>query len=345
MKEKTSNSQKLLNYLDKLPGFCQDFLLGRKSEREINTRISYANDLTHFFAFILDTHPYFCDKKITDLVASDMAHITALDIDKYLEILADNHGEKSLARKKSSLSALYRYLHNTLQAVPTNPVLGAQKIKIHEKDFVIYLDLEEQERLLNTIRYGSGLTKRQQAWNKRTVKRDLAITMFFLDTGVRVSELHGCDEGDLDLDNKNVIITRKGGKQQLIYFSDECAQLFQDYLAEKALNPANPTGPKAPLFISSQKNRLSVRQLEEIIPKYVETALPERGRLNCHKLRSSFAMEFYGRPAEYGGRNILELQQRMGHKSIQSTNVYAKALANVSKETRNWREAAKSSIN
>lgn len=330
----------MLRYVERLPEFCQDFLIGRKSEREINTRLSYANDLVHFFAFLTDTHPYFYDKKVKEIQASDMAMVTAMDIDRYLEILADDHGEKSLARKKSSLSAMYRFLHNTLQAVPTNPVLGAQKIKIHEKDFVVYLNLEEQEKLLNCIRYGTGLSSRQQVFNKKTVRRDLAITMFFLDTGVRVSELQGCDEGDLDLIHKSVIITRKGGKQQLIYFSDECAQLFQDYLMEKAADPENPTGAKAPLFLSNRKTRISIRQLEEIIPKYVETALPERGRLNCHKLRSSFAMEFYGRPAEYGGRNILELQQRMGHKSIQSTNVYAKASENASKETRNWREEA-----
>lgn len=53
--------------------------------------------------------------------------------------------------------------------------------------------------------------------------------------------------------------------------------------------------------------------------KYVKAALG-RSDISVHKLRSSFAMEFYK-----SEKNLLVLQERMGHKSMAATNIYAKA--------------------
>lgn len=338
MKEKQTNSQILIQLLNQLPDFCQNIFIGRKAERVLNTRIGYARDLVKFFEFIVDTHPYFCDKKIKEIVPADMAQISAEDLDKYIEIFSDGHEIKTVARMKSSISSMYTYLINTLQVIQYNPVLGTQKVKIPPKDFVIYLNLEEQERLLQTIRYGTGLTKRQQTWHERYKKRDLAMVFLFLDTGMRVSELQGADNNDVDLNECSIIVRRKGGKLSKIYFSDESGEYLREYMEEKKAMYPLYAGFKDPLIISEKGERLSVRQYENIIPKYVNAAIPEKaGMINCHKLRSSFAMEFYMRDPAYGGHDILALQQRMNHQSLTSTNVYAKAAANVSKQTRNWR--------
>ena len=68
------------------------------------------------------------------------------------------------------------------------------------KDYVIYLSLEEQETLINTIKYGTGLPPKQLKNTEKKSKRDLAIVFLFLDTGLRLSELQGLDVGDIDLD-------------------------------------------------------------------------------------------------------------------------------------------------
>ena len=54
----------------------------------------------------------------------------------------------------------------------------------------------------------------------------------------------------------------------------------------------------------------------EMLKKYVNASL-KRNDISVHKLRSSFAMEFYKHE-----KNILVLQERMGHKSLTATNVY-----------------------
>ncbi|MBR1861667.1 MAG: tyrosine-type recombinase/integrase [Lachnospiraceae bacterium] len=334
MLEKKRDSSVLIELVDELPEFCQDYFIGRKNERALSTRIGYARDLNHFIDWMIQNHPYFNKLEKRNIKPSDFGRISAYDMDKFIEIYSDRHQIRATARVRSAISSFYKYLTDTLRAVDYNPVSGAQKIKIPEKDYVIFLTSEEQQKLINTILYGTGLTPRQQAWHKHYEKRDLAMIFLFLDTGMRVSELNGIDNGDLDLNECSVIVTRKGGKQSKIYFSDESAEYIQDYLDEKQIVTPLSCGPKEPLFVTLKGERLAIRQIQEIVPKYVNAALPEKaGTISPHKLRSSFAMEFYRVE-----RDILALQQRMGHSSLNTTNIYAKAFESVANKTRNWRK-------
>ena len=334
MLQKKRDSSVLINLVDQLPEFCQDYFIGRKNERALSTRIGYARDLNHFIDWMIQNHSYFCTLEKRRITPQDFGQITATDMDKFLEIYSDSHDVKATARTKSSISSFYKYLIDTLRAITYNPVAGSQKIKIPTKDYVNFLTSAEQEKLLNTIRYGTGLTDRQLAWHKHYEKRDLAMIFLFLDTGMRVSEINGIDNGDVDLNECSVVVTRKGGKQSKIYFSDESAEYIAEYLEEKQIVTPLSCGPRDPLFVTLQGRRLAIRQIQEIVPKYIDAALPEKsGTISPHKLRSSFAMEFYRVE-----RDILALQQRMGHTSLTTTNIYAKAFESVSNKTRNWRK-------
>lgn len=334
MLEKKRDSAVLISLVDELPEFCQDYFIGRKNERALSTRIGYARDLNHFIDWLITNHPYFCVLNKRQIKPADFGHVSASDMDKFIEIYSDQHEIRATARTRSAISSFYKYLTDVLRAVDYNPVSGAQKIKIPEKDYVIFLTSEEQTRLLNTIRYGTGLTERQNAWHKHYEKRDLAMIFLFLDTGMRVSEINGIDNGDVDLNECSVVITRKGGKQSKVYYSDESAEYLQDYMDEKQTVTPLSCGPRDPLFVTMKGSRLAIRQIQDIVPKYVDAALPEKaGTISPHKLRSSFAMEFYRVE-----RDILALQQRMGHTSLNTTNIYAKAFESASLRTRNWRE-------
>lgn len=65
------------------------------------------------------------------------------------------------------------------------------------------------------------------------MERNECIIFLFLDLGLRISELHGIDINDLDLDECSVIVTRKGNKYQRLFFSDESRDLILDYLEER----------------------------------------------------------------------------------------------------------------
>lgn len=338
MKDKQMDSQKYIELMNALPECTRSYLMTGLSENTLTTKIAYARDIRYFLEFAVNCYPYFPEKSIKEITFDDLERITAEDINVYLFTMKDQGlGEKTRARKKSAISAMYNYMINAQRKMTYNPVSGSTKIRLPEKDFVIYLTREEQEKLLNTIRYGTGLTKGQLSYHEHYKVRDLAIIFLFLDTGLRVSELNSINVKDVSLDDFTVVVQRKGrNKIQMIYYSDESAEYIKDYLEERKARGDLFHGDD-PLFVTLEGNRLSVREIQSMVKKYVAAALPEKTHsISPHKLRSSFAMEFY----RASDKDILTLQKRMGHKSILTTNIYAKAADAEIKESRNWRDNA-----
>jgi len=339
MKDKQLDSQKYISLINDLPECTHSYLMTGLSENTLTTKIAYARDIKYFLEFAVSYYPYFSDKSIKEITFDDLEKITAEDINVYLFTMKDQGlGEKTRARKKSAISAMYNYMINAQRKMTYNPVSGSTKIRLPEKDFVIYLTREEQEKLLNTIRSGIGLSKGELAYHKHYKVRDLAVIFLFLDTGLRVSELSSINVKDLSLDDYTVVVQRKGrNKIQMIYYSDESAEYIKDYLEERK-GRGDAFHGDDPLFVTLEGNRLSVREIQNMVKKYVRAALPEKEHsISPHKLRSSFAMEFY----RASDKDILTLQKRMGHKSILTTNIYAKAADAEIKESRNWRDNPK----
>ena len=108
---------------------------------------------------------------------------------------------------------------------------------------------------------------------------------------------------------------------------------IQDYLESRKIHGEKFT-EDTPLFSTTAGERLSIREIQQMLKKYVNASL-KRSDISVHKLRSSFAMEFYKHE-----KNILVLQQRMGHRSINATNIYARASdkEEAVKSSRNWRK-------
>lgn len=111
---------------------------------------------------------------------------------------------------------------------------------------------------------------------------------------------------------------RSGKTPSKVYFSDESKEYIKDYLRSREIH-GEKFDSNSPLFTTLDGDRLSVRQIQQMLKKYVRASL-HRNDISVHKLRSSFAMEFY--KAEH---DILVLQNRMGHASIAATNIYARA--------------------
>ncbi len=339
MKEKTLNTVKYKEICDTLPECLQNYCYNGLTGKRPLTRISYVRDIQEFLSFSILNFPYFPEKEIKEITVSDLAMITANDINTYLSVLQEAGGkeknglkETTLARKRSSLSTVFAYLVNTERKLDYNPVGGAVKIRLPEKNYVVYLTEDEQKTLLDGIYAGTGLTERELKLHKSFQKRDSAIIFLFLDMGLRVSELHGIDIKDLDLEECSVIVARKGHKISKMWYSDLAKELLQEYLEERKHLGEDLTGD-TPLFVTHNGSRLAVRSIQAMLEKYMNACLPQKAeKISVHKLRSSFAMSFY----KASDGDILALQQRLGHSSIRTTNVYAKASANEMKDNRNW---------
>ncbi len=331
LKEKRTNEEILIGLCRQLPEFAIDFLMTRDNERTAGTRVGYARDFLVFLEYLCGEIPEKIETK--DITPQHLEMMKPRDIDNFLSKYRKNHNERTTSRMKTSISAFYNYLCYTLQELQKNPCEGAQKIKIPKKDYVIYLTDEEQEKLLSTIEYGAGLTEKQQVYHKFLKQRDIAIIFLFLDTGLRVSELCSLRIRDLNIREHSLNVVRKRGKQSQIFYSDAAGEYISAYLLERKTSKPETYTPDSPLFLTLQNTPISIREVQEMVPKYVQIALPEKmQKISPHKLRSSFAMGFYS-----ATHDILTLQERMGHESLTTTNIYAKAAKENIRNSRNWR--------
>ena len=316
-------SAKIDEMLSEMPDFITDFTYNFGQTEKFATKFEYCRDIRDFLRFMVNFMPEHSEKSISDISLNDLANVTPLDINRYLTLLQGNGKDglklTTVKRRRATLSSMYSFFLNSGK-LEKNPVLATKTIRLPEKTLV-YLTNDEQRILLNTVRTGSNLGNRAAKYHNRYEERDSALFLLMLDTGLRVSEVLSTDIIDYDLEACSVIVVRKGGDIQTLYFSDECSEYLETYFNSQIVKYA-AKDRKIPAFTTLQGERLGVRAVEKLVKKYVEACLPDKAKIiSPHKLRSSFAMSFYAA----SDNNILLLQKKLNHKSITTTNIYAKA--------------------
>ncbi len=328
--EKTDKEvyKKLKELLGRLPYFCRSFFRGIEPQTQSRTRLAYAYDLTVFFRFLIDELSTFSGYTIDDLAVEDLDRISSDDIEEYMEYLKyrpskDGEGdvankESGIKRKISSLKAFYNYFYSSGK-IETNPALKVKLPKIHEKD-IIRLEYNEVSKLLDEADTGAGLTKKQQAYHKKTRKRDLALLSLLLGTGMRISECVGIDINDIDFEETAVKIHRKGGKEETVYFSDEVLKAMYDYLEERKHILVEDEDSVDAFFLSLQNKRLSVRSAENLVKKYASIVTPLK-HITPHKLRSTYGTNLYRETGD-----IYLVADVLGHTDVNTTRKHYAAI-------------------
>lgn len=319
------NTFKLRELMRQLPKFTASFFRGIEPTTASRTRIAYAYDLGIFFEYIKENNPLYADKEVTDFPLEILDQITALDIEEYLEYLSyyvkDNsehqNTERGKMRKLASLRTLYNYYYRK-EMIKTNPASIVSMPKIHQKE-IVRLDIDEVARLLDEVEQGDNLTKREQNYHKKTKTRDLALLTLLLGTGIRVSECVGLDIDDVDLKNTGIKIRRKGGKEQVVYFSDEVAETLLAYIKERKTIIAE-TGHENALFLSLQKKRINVRSVENLVKKYSKL-VTQLKNITPHKLRSTYGTSLYRETGD-----IYLVASVLGHSDVNTTKKHYAAI-------------------
>ena len=290
-----------------LPEFCTDFFRAIEPQTSPLTRLAYAYDLKLFFYFLQSEIPEFADLTADTWTCADLERVTTRHFDMYMSFLdlymknvqSDGDGVLTLERentapgkmrKLAALRSLFRYLFKQ-ECIKANTAELVDMPKLHEKP-IIRLEADEMLKLIDTVESGEALSDRQKRFHDITRVRDLAMIMLFLGTGIRVSECVGLDLDDLDFSINGMLITRKGGNEMVLYFSDEVAQALKDYLSLRSGIEPLP-GHEQALFLSLQRRRMSVRAVEQMVKKYARVAVPLKRRISPHKLRSTFGTNLY----------------------------------------------------
>ncbi|MDR3707197.1 MAG: tyrosine-type recombinase/integrase [Capsulimonadaceae bacterium] len=146
-------------------------------------------------------------------------------------------------------------------------------------------------------------------------KRDEAIVLFLLDSGVRASELCGITMRDLDMQGRRCTVLGKGNKHRSVCFGKSTARAIWNYLRE------DPREPNDPLFLSDRGETsgepLTRSGLLQLVERLGRAARIDRTRCSPHTFRHTFAVTFLR-----NGGNVFTLQQILGHTSLHMTNRY-----------------------
>lgn len=291
--------KKFLGYLQTVKG---------KSPKTVE---EYFFDLRTFFRYLKSANRLvspevpFEEIKIDDVNIDLLKEVNLTDVFEYMNYVATerNNHEAARARKVSSLRHFFKYLTNKTQELSFNPVQELETPKLPKK-LPKFLSLEQSKALLEAAQTHGGNYK----------ERDYCILTLFLNCGLRLSELAGINLNDYTPEGV-LKITGKGNKERVVYLNTSCKNSLESY---RKVRPNDGLKDKSALFISRQKNRISVKTIQLLVNKYLKLAGLGNMGYSVHKLRHTAATLMY----QHGHVDIRILKEILGHENLGTTEIY-----------------------
>ena len=274
----------------------KDFLNYLRLERNYSERtiVAYEADLREF-------EEYF---KKTD-AELDFRSVHSDNVRNWMVSLMDEgRTETSVNRKLSSLRSFYRFLlrRKEITVNPMLKVVGPKK----KKPLPSFVREKDMDRLLDECSFKEGF----EGYRDRTI-----LEMFYA-TGMRLSELIGLNDADVDFSAKLIKVTGKRNKQRLIPFGNELAEDLRLYINVR--NEAMPQEAEA-LFVLNDGKRMYPMAVYRVVKRNLSRVVSLKKR-SPHVLRHTFATAMLNDSAEL--RSVKEL---LGHESLVTTEVYTHA--------------------
>jgi integrase/recombinase XerC len=213
---------------------------------------------------------------------------------------------RSIARGLSALRTFYRFLSLT-RGLEVNPARATRTPKLARR-LPTHLDRGEIEVLF-------AEAERRAAGGGFRESRDLAMLELFYATGMRLAELAGLSEPDLDLVADQVKVRGKGKKERLVPFGRQAAKALRGYLRQRDRLLARG-GDRRAVFLNARGQRLTPRGVQ-VAMRGLLNALPRGRDLHVHSLRHSFASHLLD-----AGADLRAVQELLGHASLSTTQVY-----------------------
>ena len=252
---------------------------------------SYREDLRQFEEFARE--------EIGDSAPSE---VKAELVREWIVSLMDRgYTSTSINRKLSSLRSFYKFLLRKGE-VAVNPLQKITGPK-NKKPLPAFLRESDMDRLLDEVDFGEGF---------KGCRDHMIIEMFYA-TGVRLSELIGLDNKDVDFSSSLIKVTGKRNKQRLIPFGEELKIAMMEYVDVR--NEAVPIRTNA-FFVRENGERLSRSIVENLVKRNLSKVVTLKKR-SPHVLRHTFATTMLNHDAELGA-----IKELLGHESLATTEVY-----------------------
>ena len=221
-----------------------------------------------------------------------------------VEMMDKGNAATSVRRRLSALRSFYKFLLRR-GLVTKDPVHNMPGPKV-EKKLPAYVRETEMDRLFD----GDFFSEDYQGC------RDRMILLTFYSTGIRLSELVGLNDKDVDLDQMQLKVTGKRNKQRIIPYGDEFGDSLRQYLIERDTF-AQQFDADNSLFLDERSGkRMTPAKVRGIVKKYLSMVTTQQ-RNSPHVLRHTFATAMLNHKAD-----LQSVKELLGHESLSTTEIY-----------------------
>lgn len=296
------------------PDYLQEYLnyiSTIKMRSELTVKNYYA-DLRLFLRYLkkerLSISTELSEITISDVSAELVKSVTLNDLLAFLSYTASERDNKSKARarKAVSLRQFFKYLTVKKMWFEVSPAQNLE-LPTPKKALPKHLTVEQATELLKTC----------STFNSWEDYRDYCMITFFLNCGMRLSELVNMNVNDYietTVDGKKVSLMKilgKGNKERIIYFNSACVTAYHNYIKVR------PEAKDKALFISRRHTRISNRRVEQIIEEKLKLSGLSGMGFSVHKLRHTAATLMY-----QNGVDVRVLKEVLGHENLGTTQIY-----------------------
>lgn len=182
---------------------------------------------------------------------------------------------------------------------PAHRIAGPKRTK----PLPYFMREDEVDELLDKVEWGTGYVD----------VRARTMLLLFYESGIRLSELIGLSDGDVDFGQRQLKVTGKRNKQRIVPFGEELDQALRQFMA---LRDGQVPKSSDALFLTREGKRMNRAQVHYVVHKHLSrvTAMKKR---SPHVLRHTFATAMLNHEA-----GLESVKKLLGHQSLNTTEVY-----------------------
>lgn len=326
-----------------LPAFMSGYFAYLRGNVLPLTRLNYLKDVKFFCHYLIDETALTEAESPRGIKLAEFNEIKAVDVNMFIDWCREytvekddvmtvyENSNKTLARKKSSVSVLFKQLYRD-DLLDKNITDGFNPIRVPkatEREIKALQD-DEVMIMLDAVSNGTHLTDKERQYWEKTRKRDKAVLILFLTYGLRLFELQQLNVSSFNFQRGEFKIYRKRDKEAVMPLNQSVTQVVRDYIDnERKKDEDLMDEHKDALFLSLQGKRMTERSIRELVKKYtsIGMATSRRAGYSPHKLRATAATSLIGR-----GNSIFDVQALLDHEQVTTTQLYANHKMNVKRD-------------
>ncbi|MEQ8907243.1 tyrosine-type recombinase/integrase [Ekhidna sp.] len=251
---------------------------------------AYKKDLLQFSHFIL-----------ADFEISDLLEVRHPQIRGWVVSLMDKGiSAKSVNRKIATLKSFYKFLLGR-EYIELNPTSQIKPLKT-KKELPSFVKEEEITNLLDRVEFSNDFSG----------QRDKLLLELLYSTGIRLAELQGLKETDVNFYENTIRVLGKRNKERIIPIGNSLIQLIRIYQSQK--NQMGINGDK--LLVTDAGDPLYPMFIYRKVKMYL-SAVTTLSKKSPHVMRHTFATHLLNK-----GADLNAVKDLLGHTSLAATQVY-----------------------